>query len=197
MNESHKKNGSKEAIISAAGIAFGKYGYRKTTLDDIASIINKRKTVIYYYFKNKDDIFQEVIRIEAEKLESALKAAIERESEPVEKLKAYVFTRMSFLENIGRYYSALKTELYEHLQFINRNRLEFDKAELDIVTSILKSGVEQQVFCIPNIEETAFMLVTMLKSLEIPFFGREDAPDYQTPLMHLLNMLFYGIVRKG
>lgn len=197
MNENNKKNGAREAIIHAASIAFGKYGYRKTTLDDIASVINKRKTVIYYYFKNKDEIFREVIRIEAQKLEQALTVAIDRESEPVEKLKAYVFTRMSFLENIGRFYSALKTELYEHLQFINKNRCDFDKAELEIVTTILKLGVEQQVFIIPNISETAFIMVTMLKSLEIPFFGKEDAPDYQTPLMHLLNMLLHGIVRKG
>ena len=195
MTDTHK-NGVKDDIIRAAGIAFGKYGYRKTTLDDIASIIKKRKTVIYYYFRNKDDIFQEVIRMEAQKLEQALMLAVEREGEPVEKLKAYVFTRMSFLEGIGKYYSALKTELYEHLQFINQNRSEFDKTELTIVTNLLKEGVKKQVFDIPHIEETAFMLVTLLKSLEIPFFGKEENPDYQTPLTHLLNMLLFGIVNK-
>jgi len=193
---SFKKNTGKEIIIEAARQAFSKYGYKKTTLDDIGSLIKKRKTIIYYYFENKDEIFKEVINSEAEKLKGALEMAINNESNPVEKLKTYVFTRMSFLENLGNYYSALKHELLEHLQLINENRKEIDAAEFIIVSNILKEGVNKAIFSVDNINETTQIFITTLKSLEIPFFVREDKYDYQSSLMQLLNMLLYGIIRK-
>ena len=129
-------------------------------------------------------------------MKAALELAISNESNPVEKLKIYVFTRMSYLENLGNFYSALRHELFEHLQFINENRAEIDAAEFIFVSEILKEGVSKGCFAINTIEDTSEILITTLKSLEIPFFIREDTYDYQTLLMHLLNMLLYGIIEK-
>lgn len=195
MAESNKGL-NKEMIINAASIAFSKFGYKKTTLDDIASLINIGKTAIYYYFKNKDDIFQEVIKKEAEKLKEALLSAIKNETQPVEKFKIYVFTRMVFLENISNYYSVLKHELFERLQFINQNRTEIDKAELQIVSEILREGVEKKDFNISNIPQTALIIITTLKGLEIPFFGKEGKYDYKTSLTLLLEIFLNGLAVK-
>lgn len=56
----------RRAILEAAGSCFARYGYDKTTLDDIARIVGINKASFYYYFKNKEDIFSELIREEAD-----------------------------------------------------------------------------------------------------------------------------------
>jgi AcrR family transcriptional regulator len=53
-------------ILDAAGKRFAQYGYEKTTLDDIAAIVGINKASFYYYFKNKEAIFFELITREAD-----------------------------------------------------------------------------------------------------------------------------------
>jgi AcrR family transcriptional regulator len=56
----------KMQIISAAGECFAKYGYEKTSLDDIAKIVGINKASFYHYFKNKEEIFTTMITVEAD-----------------------------------------------------------------------------------------------------------------------------------
>ncbi|MFW6389223.1 MAG: TetR/AcrR family transcriptional regulator, partial [Marinilabiliaceae bacterium] len=49
------------AILKSARELFAKFGYRKTTMEDIAQALRKGKSSLYYYFKNKEEIFQAVI----------------------------------------------------------------------------------------------------------------------------------------
>ncbi len=46
----------RNTIICKAGELFSRYGYKKTTMDDIADALQKGKSSIYYYFQNKEDI---------------------------------------------------------------------------------------------------------------------------------------------
>ena len=49
MKDQEKIRGS---IMSAASVLFEKYGYEKTSMDEIASASRKAKATIYYYFRN-------------------------------------------------------------------------------------------------------------------------------------------------
>jgi AcrR family transcriptional regulator len=58
MNQADKK----QELIEAAGQIFLRYGYRKTTLDDLADAVGMRKSSLYHYFSSKDELFIEVSR---------------------------------------------------------------------------------------------------------------------------------------
>jgi len=51
----NKKDQNRENILKIAREIFSKYGYKKTTLDDIANAVRKGKSSLYYYFKSKED----------------------------------------------------------------------------------------------------------------------------------------------
>lgn len=55
-------------IIRAAGTIFSKFGFRKTTMDEIARAAGKGKSSIYYYFSSKEEIFEAVVVKEARTL---------------------------------------------------------------------------------------------------------------------------------
>ena len=55
----------RDKIIKIAALIFSKYGFSKTTVDEIAKAARKGKSTIYYYFKSKEDIFQAVVEKEA------------------------------------------------------------------------------------------------------------------------------------
>jgi AcrR family transcriptional regulator len=47
-----------DVILSAAFHTFAAYGFRRTTMDDIARAAGMSRTALYLHFKNKDDIFR-------------------------------------------------------------------------------------------------------------------------------------------
>jgi AcrR family transcriptional regulator len=48
----------REAILAAASSLFGNYGYRRTSIDDIAQEAGIAKGTVYLYFKSKEEIFR-------------------------------------------------------------------------------------------------------------------------------------------
>ena len=51
----------KKDVLKAASVVFAKYGYRGATMDEIALEAGVVKGTLYYNFKNKEEIFNEII----------------------------------------------------------------------------------------------------------------------------------------
>lgn len=87
------KTKKREQIIIAARDCFSKYGYKKTTLEDIGQKIGLNKASIYYYFKNKQEIYMTIVlqdfRMLVSKLYSEIDNAIEEEMECDKKILIY------------------------------------------------------------------------------------------------------------
>jgi AcrR family transcriptional regulator len=55
-----KKENAREKIIKVATSLFAKKGFDAATVDEIASKAKVNKALIYYYFKNKDDLLTKI-----------------------------------------------------------------------------------------------------------------------------------------
>src|SRR5690625_3470397 len=51
----------KQLIIDAATTLFRSFGYKATTMDQVAKLANVGKGTIYTFFKNKEELFNEII----------------------------------------------------------------------------------------------------------------------------------------
>jgi AcrR family transcriptional regulator len=80
----------KKDILAAAGKCFVKFGYDKTTLDDIAGQVGINKASFYYYFKNKEAIFIDLIIREADEFIKAVKNKVDSVSGCREKILAWI-----------------------------------------------------------------------------------------------------------
>ncbi|HSH20710.1 MAG TPA: TetR/AcrR family transcriptional regulator, partial [Draconibacterium sp.] len=83
----YKKDLNRENILKIAREIFSKYGFKKTTLDDIANAVRKGKSSLYYYFDSKEDLFQAVIMKEVDILGHELDIVINRNTDPIDKLR--------------------------------------------------------------------------------------------------------------
>jgi AcrR family transcriptional regulator len=50
-----------DAILDAAFRAFASYGYRRTTMDDIAQGVGISRSALYLHYRNKEDIFKSLV----------------------------------------------------------------------------------------------------------------------------------------
>ena len=114
-------------VVVTAGQIFSRYGFRKTTMDEIAKALKKGKSSVYYYFESKEDIFEAVVLYEANILRNELTKAIKSVDSPVEKMQNYVFVRMKSFEKLSNYYNAIFDKNLDHFDFIEKIREKFDR----------------------------------------------------------------------
>lgn len=102
MIKNSPKNHSREDkvrtdILVSSKELLTKYGYVKTTIEDIARNMGKAKSTIYYYFSGKEDIFSAVIYKDLNDLFYALETAVKSKHSVTDKLEIYVNTFFDFL----------------------------------------------------------------------------------------------------
>ena len=170
--QNHRENGSKrdmnrENILKIAQEIFSKYGYKKTTLDDIANAVRKGKSSLYYYFKSKEDLFQAVILKEVEILGKELDAVVNRNTDPVEKLRDYVLTKLTTFRGLANFYNALENDVTA-IGFIEDIKHRYEQNEIRMIKRILIEGVRKNEFEIYDFNLAAIGITMAIKGLEMP-----------------------------
>jgi len=191
-----QKDEIRSHIVYVASKIFTRFGFRKTTMEEIAMASRKGKSSIYYYFTSKEDIFKAVVEKEAEELKRDLQVAISKVEDPGEKLRTFVLFRMNKLSTLTNFYAALKSEHLGHLEFIENIRKEYDKNEIRILKSILQTGIDQGKFSVEDPDLAAVAIATALKGLEVPLFIRKEHGNIEDRLDSLIQFLFYGLVKR-
>jgi AcrR family transcriptional regulator len=165
-------------------------------MDDIAKAMGKGKSSIYYYFRNKEEIFQAVLEQEVILLKSKMEKAVNGKKQNREKLKAYIITRMKGFESMLNFYSAVKNEYLAQFEFIERIRYKYDQEEIATVQGILEEGIEKGDFKIEDPFLASVAIVTSMKGFEIPLYIKEKkGQNLEQRVDKLLKMLFDGIVK--
>ena len=194
MKNSYKN--TRELIISVASDIFARFGFRKTTMDEISSALHKGKSSLYHYFESKEEIFRSVVEKESQLLKTEIMDAIRKEITPQEKLRVYFITRMQILNRLANYYSVLTDEYFEHYGFVEKIRKKHDLDEINIIKEILQEGIERGIFAMKDLEITAFAIFNALKGLEYSWAIEKDISKTEKNIDNLLEVLFNGLYKK-
>ncbi|MFB9761096.1 TetR/AcrR family transcriptional regulator [Ectobacillus funiculus] len=90
----------KWAIIEAATASFASFGYKATTIDQVAKMANVGKGTIYTFFKNKEELLDEIVTRLISEMKEAAEAAIREDD--------------TFIENVLRALSSILTFRKDH-----------------------------------------------------------------------------------
>lgn len=109
----------KQEIINAATQSFSLFGYKATTMEQVARLANVGKGTIYTFFKNKEELFGEIFTSLIQEMELAASEAIEPDR--------------PFQENVHR-------ALYKMLEYRIKHQLTIKlfQEERDIGTPIVQ-----------------------------------------------------------
>ncbi len=185
----------KESIVDAAREVFAKYGYRKTTMDDIAAAVYKAKSSIYHYFGGKEEIFKAVIEKEADSIFREARTAIERENDPVRKLIT-LFT--VFHQKVGEavnYYQFLKDDWFEVFDFTRNAKDKYNHIYRGMITSILQEGNSAGLFAVEHSEEKAMAISVAFWGFVEPW-NKWMHDSTRASLNAFLDILLYGVMKR-
>ncbi len=187
---------TKEKILEVATKLFSRFGFHKTSMDEIARKARKAKGSLYYHFASKEDLFTEVVAKEIENLKTQLSVIVnDKNLSADKKIKKYLIKRMEVLHNASNYHETLKADFFEHFHFIDSLRNDMDKWEKEQIKKIIRQGIEEGIFDEENgkMEVLLDVFIMVLKGLEIPFFLQDKYDKMQPHFDDLLNILIKGL----
>ena len=174
------------------------FGLKKTTMEDIARSAGKGKSTLYYYFKDKEEIFDRVINLEMDEFFQTVKNAVYKQPDEIAMLEAYIITKVKTLrEKINLYSFAIENDLQGRLnnEFTNL-RSRYDNEEKKLIGAILTKGVENDTFK-PEISQElpalSELFVSCIRGVEIDIIARNKNKSLADKAHLLVEFLIKGI----
>ena len=187
----------RESIINAATQIFTRFGFKKTSMDDIAKSLRMGKSSIYYYFKGKEEIFQAVVDKEADQLRLKVNKILSSNDDTMSKLRSYVKLRMDLIKQLSNYMEILKNDDLMNLTLTEKIRKKYDDEEVTIIKRILEEKNEKGLFKVKDLNLSSLAVVVAMKGLEVPLVtSTMGVESLNIVIDDLLDILFYGIVKR-
>ncbi|MDR3141902.1 MAG: TetR/AcrR family transcriptional regulator [Tannerellaceae bacterium] len=190
---------TRDMLVDVARQLFARMGVDNTTMNDIAQASRKGRRTLYTYFKSKNDIYQAVVESELNKLYDMLLEVAGKELSADEKLMNFLYIRLSAVKQIVFRNGSLRADFFRDIWRVEKVRKEFDMKEMEIIKGILKTGVEENVFQMPDVNITAKILHHALKGLEVPYIRGQMGFTVSEKIRHrenIMNLIFNGIKIK-
>ena len=164
------KEERRKRILDLSKGVFAKYGFRKTTMEDIAREIGFTSAAIYYYFESKEELFKECISDEVSKVVSKIEEEISKLEKPDEKIKKFVEIKVHGMKELIKLFNITDEVVGEIRGEIERLGIkEIAVKEYKILDNIIKEGIEKKVF--RNVEPKRATLVIHALAKELASSG--------------------------
>ncbi|MDE6242392.1 MAG: TetR family transcriptional regulator [Muribaculaceae bacterium] len=160
---------TRDRLIEVARQLFARKGVENTTMNDIASASHKGRRTIYTYFKNKRDIFNAVIEQETAKLLIELEQIARQHNPPAEKIETFIRVRFETMREIVSRNGSLRAGFFRDVRKVDRARKLINRREMEILSEILREGVDQGAFSIDNVPQTASVIIHAIHGLDVPY----------------------------
>ena len=183
----------KDLIIKSATKYFSRYGFYKTTMEEIAKNIHKAKGLLYYHFKSKEDLFNEVLKQELNNVKTELNKITNSKADSLLLIKRYFLTRLNLLSTAVNYHETIKADFFEKYHFVKNVRDDFAAFEYNQIYTILKKGVSEGYLEIKNIKSTTNAVLMLLNSIELPLYLQNKYPEYKGTIDEIVTMVLNSL----
>ena len=101
----------KVVILEKAGEVFGEKGFYLTTIDEIAVRANLKKSILSKYYKNKDELFLELLTIANASRKQEVFDTIGLTDDLRERLSRFIISLLRFARHQRNYQSKLQRKI--------------------------------------------------------------------------------------
>jgi AcrR family transcriptional regulator len=200
MQATAAKPDTGEAILDAMDALMARYGYRKTTMDDLAREAGISKRTIYLYFPSKEEVALSSIGRVVQTAQARMKQIAIEDGDPRLLLENMLVERvMARVRSVEGYRQSLD-ELFEAVRpaYLARRQTSFD-AEQQIIADALNAGQAAGIFSFDDANETAHDLLSATNaylpySLSVRELGQ--IKEIENRVRRLAKLLVRGLEGK-
>lgn len=169
----------KERVFKAAKVLFSRFGFRKTTVDEIAVQATLSKRTMYQVFRSKEQILAELVMFEALTFRHTCLNQIKNIEDPIEKFRAFCLLSAHYFDEnpfLGR---VLADDAGLFRPFLD-NELHLVEAGIkEIIGRLLAEGVAKGVFRQMDMRATVQCVMVMFRGFTYHRdFWRDDNEEW-------------------
>ena len=192
-----KMSNTKKMLIEVARNLFAEKGKKEVTMNDIAEASKKGRRTLYTYFNNKEDIYKSVIDKELDSILDCLNIVSKQKTEPDIKLTNHILTHLDAVKNVVNRNGSLKADFFHDIYEVERKRRKIDINEIALIRSILKEGVEKNIFKRMDLDLSAVIIFYAIKGLEVPYIRQNISSEFEKNKNYIVEFVFQGIKKKS
>jgi AcrR family transcriptional regulator len=185
-------------ILEAALRRFNKFGFKKTTIEEIAGDARIAKGTIYLYFDNKTEIYKKLVENELDKFTQLFSGVINRDVGVVEKIRSLFNITVDYYSENNFLKSTLLGDDEMVLPYVAMEGQKIHEEQIvSLIKQLLRIGIEEgEVRGDLDVDKVAYLFYHFGLFLVV----KEFSPDKKYPfkdMLRIMNNLFgYGIRKK-
>ena len=182
-------------ILTLAKKKFERFGFNKTTVDEIAKDASISKRTLYQEFENKAKILEELFMFEALSVRKAILNQINKIVGPKEKLQTFIRLALKYLDQNPFIVSVLHDESGFFSPFLKDKPHIIEIGIEEIFINILKEGVQKGVFRKMDEKIVGHCIFLLFKGLT---YGR-NSPDHPFGLNQtneFIHFIIHGVIMR-
>lgn len=191
----------KTSILKAAEECLDRFGYEKTTLDDIGRIVGLNKASLYYYFDSKEALCTEVLFSIIDRDIQALRQKVQEVEGCEARLKIYLIERLRCFKQILNLKGISPESYHKGRLIFNKLYPEAMARELEFIRSLLDKGAESGEIAACDTLQVGKVVLAMADGIKHIAFHRMEKPsdnniDYaamEQEMGFAVSLVFNGI----
>jgi len=181
-----------ERILDAAREQFRTYGYRKTSLEEIATAAGVGKATLYHYVEGKDQLLGDVLQRHYTQYVDRLRTELAEESSAPGKLRRYALVLMDQHRRVSEGLVVPRNSEQENFPFIVKHLHRFAAVEMEILADVLRAGVESGTFRPVKERVVATLLFASFKGMIA--HACQTRADHEEIIEQFLSVLLNGLL---
>jgi len=191
-----------EEIYRVSLGVFARYGFRKTTVEDIAGKLDRTKGNLYFYVKDKRELYIKTVSFALERWQNRVRDAVAAETGARKQLLVLCRKAVEYLSQDGELRDILKQDPDIFPMFPTVDPYEsINKRSIRMITAILKKGIKEKVFRPVDVDKVSQVIFSIYKMVIIRTYIKADdgfvQEMFEDTLDLLLNGLFIESERSG
>jgi AcrR family transcriptional regulator len=166
-------------------------------MDDLANATGRSRTSLYYYYKNRDEIYQAVMDKIARDMAAEIRHAVAAVETLQDKLYAFCHTKLKTSEDWKRVFNAMVSlmdaeEQSNHAKVMYGWHKKLIHHESMILKEILADATRRKEMRAipPNDQDTlVFLIYSGIRGLRREIFGLDDPHDLDAALQLLTDVV--------
>ena len=136
----------KKLILEAATKSFSLFGYKATTMDQVAKIANVGKGTIYTFYKNKEELFKEIVQRMIEEMKYEAEQSLDDQLSFFENLHRAVYRILEFRQEHQLSLKLLQEEREIGTPAVQEMVNEMEEAIVSYIKEKLKIAIDKGLY---------------------------------------------------
>ena len=199
VGDDHKastKLATRERILDAALGVFSEKGLHVATMDEVADRAKVGKGTLYRYFANKETLFNELVRLRLEELETKARTILDGQDDVLTMITKYVRVYFEFFDHNQRLYRLIVQERLDIGVQVQDLYLKQVKRRIPVLRKKVYEAGRKGLLKPLDFQTVFYGVMGFIHGIIQKWIAHDCSYSLAEELPSVLEVIFYGFVNR-